>query len=118
MSRTVYVEAEVELREIDKHDLACELVERLGKEGALNFVAAVKVEEGRRSAFHPSDGKDPEKELRLTVRDALEYLDEGKSDVAMHMLRMIAAPETRLTDWWAIKDGKHPFLSLPKQADQ
>lgn len=112
MSRTVYVEAEVEMRELDKRDLACELVERLGKDGAMSLVASVKVEEGRRSAFHPLDGKDPETEMRKDVRAALDLLERGKTGEALHALRMLAAEATSIIDWQKIKDGKHPFLSL------
>ncbi len=117
MSRTVYVEAEVELDEIDKHDLACELVERLGKDAALSFVAAVKVEDGRRSASHPLDGKDPEKEMRREIRAAILLIERGKADEGMRALRILGAEETSIIAWQAIKDGKHPFLRLPQKID-
>lgn len=112
MGRTVYVEAEVEMRELNKHDLACEMVERLGKDGALNLVNSVKVEEGRRSAFHSMETKDPEKEMRREIRAALDLIARGRTDQGLHDLRMLAAEETSIVAWQSVKDGKHPFLVL------
>jgi hypothetical protein len=114
MSRTVYVDAEVDMCEINKRDLAEELVERLGKVEALNLVNSVK-EERRGVALIPED--DEAKFLRLRVADALAELDRGRVEEAMHELRMIAADQTSIVQWQAIKDGKHPFLSLRKALD-
>jgi hypothetical protein len=114
----VSVDAEIDLEyDVDAGDLAEALIAKVGKVRALRMIESSTKGDGR-ARFTVLDPDDEADDLRRRIRDGLALIERGKTEEGMYHIRMVAAEETHLLEWQAVKEGKHPFLILRESDTQ